>query len=579
MKKLLLSLLFLGAPSALLAQVLDAWAPPAAQAPIELRVTDPLNGDIQFKPVHGTLLPDGRVMLFGPVGVNARAAWLRPTPIGQPLPATVRLTPDNVPVDVDPPVTVTDPATGNRIHIEETIFCSGHALTADGGIFVAGGTLLWSFYEAATQTTVNYIYGLPNVTQYSLAGGTWSRGENMRGTGETGSNMRWYGTVTRLGDERMLVSSGYELASIQVRQPGQPVHNHGSTLNRSVEVMLPAGGGTVVSPHAETPQAIWNPDYTHAFQMPYGLPLVPDNTILMFGDAGIPVYFFPDGTPGSRWAPLPASFRPGTRSVDAPNHGTASVLLPMRATNFEWGYANGSVLQAGGGLDSAMERSIDVFEISSSSWFHGDLGLRRRFPATVLLPDGKVMVVSGYDATNVNPLLRNAHYLDLRPPTSLTTGLAASGEVRGYHNVALLLPDGRVLVAGGRSRGSDPADPEDEKPNLRYLYPPYLTPLASPPPRPAIVAAPQTIGYGSSFTVEVAGGPVSEVVLMGLGSMTHAIDMNQRYVQLAATPQGAGSVQVTGPANVQTAAPGHYMLFVLNANRVPSVASFVRLVR
>jgi hypothetical protein len=47
-------------------------------------------------------------------------------------------------------------------------------------------------------------------------------------------------------------------------------------------------------------------------------------------------------------------------------------------------------------------------------------------------------------------------------------------------------------------------------------------------------------------------------------------------VQLATTGQSATSVQVTGPANVQTAAPGHYMLFVLNENRIPSVARFVR---
>ncbi|HET7364745.1 MAG TPA: galactose oxidase early set domain-containing protein, partial [Burkholderiales bacterium] len=132
------------------------------------------------------------------------------------------------------------------------------------------------------------------------------------------------------------------------------------------------------------------------------------------------------------------------------------------------------------------------------------------------------------------------------------------------------------LVAGGRSRGSEPTDPEDEKPSLRYLYPPYLSPLESPPARPVITSAPQSIGYGSTFTVEVAGGPVSEVVLMGLGSMTHAFDTNQRYVQLAATPQGAGLVQVSGPANVQTAPPGYYMLFVLNESRIPSVASFVR---
>ena len=68
------------------------------------------------------------------------------------------------------------------------------------------------------------------------------------------------------------------------------------------------------------------------------------------------------------------------------------------------------------------------------------------------------------------------------------TGSAASGEVRGYHNVALLLPDGRVFIAGGRSMGE--SGPEDEKPSFRYLYPPYLSPRESPPPRPVITAAP-----------------------------------------------------------------------------------------
>ena len=571
--RLFVFLLLIGACAPVFAQqVVDSWAPAGAQPPIALQVNDPVRGLVPFPPVHGTLLPDGRVMLFASTGNHARAAWFRPTPLGLPLPATVTLTGNHVPVDVDPPFAYTDPATGNRLYIEETLFCSGHTLDADGGIFVAGGTLLYSLFEAATQTTVNYIYGMPNVTQYSLATNTWRRGENMRGTGQTGSIMRWYGTVTRLADQRMLVSSGYELAAVQVRRPNQPVEHHAGTQNRSIEVMLPNGGGSVVSTHEETPREVWNPDYTHAFQVPYGPPLVPANTILMFGDAGVPVYFFPDLPQGGRWLTQSGAPRPGTKGADAANHGTASVLLPMRAANFEWGYANGSVLQAGGGRESQMERSIDVFELSSGSWGQGiDLGVRRRYPATVLLPDGKVMMVSGYDATYGNPYIRNAHYLDMRPPASFATGSGASGETRGYHNVALLLPDGRVLIAGGRSRGE--TGPEDEKPTFRYLLPPYL---ASGQPRPVISAAPTTIGYGSSFTVSVAGGPVSEVVLMGLGSMTHAFDMNQRYVQLAATPQGTNAVQVTGPANVQTAPPGYYMLSVLNANRIPSVARFVR---
>jgi hypothetical protein len=295
----------------------------------------------------------------------------------------------------------------------------------------------------------------------------------------------------------------------------------------------------------------------------------------MFGDTGVPVYFLPDGAPGARWIPLSGAPRPGTRSADAANHGTASVMLPIRAANFEWGYANGSILQAGGGRESQMERSIDFFELSTAAWAQGiDLGVRRRYPATVLLPDGKVLIASGYDATYGNPTIRNAHYLDVRPPASFATGTAAQGETRGYHNVALLLPDARVLIAGGRSRGE--TGPEDEKPNFRYLLPPYL---ASGQARPVITSAPQSISYASTFSVDFTGGPVSEVVLMGLGSMTHAFDMNQRYVQLATSSQSASTVQVTGPADAQTAPPGYYMLFVLNESRIPSVARFLRVVQ
>jgi hypothetical protein len=579
MKRLLVSLLLIGAVAPLAAQqAVDAWVPEGSQAPIALRVIDPVNGDIEFKPVHATLLPigeRGRVMLFATVGVHARAAWFEPAPIGTPLSSPFYLTPDRVPVDRDPPITLNLGAW--QYHEEETIFCSGHALTSDGGIFVAGGTWFYSWRNLLTGESIGWIYGLPYTTQYSLASRQWARGENMRGVGETGSNRRWYGTVTRLGDERMLVSSGFELADIQVRAPGQEVSHHGTTQNRSIEIMLPGGGGMVVSDHATTPRAIWNPDYTHVFQMPYGpADGVPANTMLMFGDAGVPVWFLPDQPDGSRWFPLSGAPRPGAPGLDTPNHGTASVLLPLRQPNGAWGYANGSVLQAGGARGSTMERSISIFEISSSTWANFDLGIRRRFPATVILPDGKVLVVSGYDynALGQNPLLRNAHYLDLRPPASLATGTAASQEIRGYHNVALLLPDGRVLIGGGRSRGSAQGDPEDEKPNFRYLHPPYL---ASGAPRPVIASAPQTIGYGAQFTVQIENGPVSEVVLMGLGSMTHAIDMSQRYVQLDAVAQGDSAVQVSAPPNVQTASPGHYMLFVLNQNRIPSVAKFVRL--
>jgi hypothetical protein len=60
--------------------------------------------------------------------------------------------------------------------------------------------------------------------------------------------------------------------------------------------------------------------------------------------------------------------------------------------------------------------------------------------------------------------------------------------------------------------------------------------------------------------------------------MTHAFDANQRHVQLALAglPSATGAV-VLGPPDRQTAPAGHYMLFVLDQSREPSVARVVRL--
>ena len=116
-----------------------------------------------------------------------------------------------------------------------------------------------------------------------------------------------------------------------------------------------------------------------------------------------------------------------------------------------------------------------------------------------------------------------------------------------------------------------------EKPTLQYYSPDYLS-----KPRPTISSAPSSVGFRGAFNVTVTGPRPAEIVIMALGSMTHSIDMDQRSVQLAATigttdANGTTPVTVTGPLSSQVAPPGDYMMFVLDANRVPSVAKIIRL--
>lgn len=69
---------------------------------------------------------------------------------------------------------------------------------------------------------------------------------------------------------------------------------------------------------------------------------------------------------------------------------------------------------------------------------------------------------------------------------------------------------------------------------------------------------------------------IASVTLVSLGSVTHTLNMNQHFVELNFT-KGSGQLTVTAPSGPNLAAPGYYMLFILNGNGVPSVAKIVQL--
>jgi hypothetical protein len=52
--------------------------------------------------------------------------------------------------------------------------------------------------------------------------------------------------------------------------------------------------------------------------------------------------------------------------------------------------------------------------------------------------------------------------------------------------------------------------------------------------------------------------------------------MEQRYVPLAFTA-GATALTATTPANANLAPPGAYMLFIVDADGVPSTAAMIRI--
>jgi hypothetical protein len=282
---------------------------------------------------------------------------------------------------------------------------------------------------------------------------------------------------------------------------------------------------------------------------------------MAMGQAGVPCLM----TTAGAWQVRSASGRPGTAPGEMPNICESGTMLPIRLANGAWGYSNGSILIAGGLDGTSHAHHVDVYDPVADTWRPRlDVGTHRHDPATVVLPDGRVLILNGYNDEG-NAGVGRAQYVDPASGFALADGSSEMPEVRGYHNLAILLPDGRVLVGGG----NDDGNAGKEKANFRYYSPSYMF-----GPRPTLWYAPATIAYGGGFFVGASAA--SEAVLIGLPSMTHSFDMNGRHVQIPVWWTGSGYALLGGPADARVAPPGYYMLFVLDANRVPSVAKIVR---
>jgi hypothetical protein len=196
----------------------------------------------------------------------------------------------------------------------------------------------------------------------------------------------------------------------------------------------------------------------------------------------------------------------------------------------------------------------------------------RTYHTLTLLPDGTVLATGGGETTDAVGVDGAVSHAELWSPVTETwSTMASMQKPRLYHSTALLLPDGRVVaMGGGRFNGVN--EPTDQLSSEAYS-PPYLF----KGPRPTISAAPATATYNGTITVQTPDAiRIATVSLIRLGSVTHAFDQNQRYLQLPFTT-ASGALNVQAPANANLAPPGYYMLFILDANGVPSVAAILKL--
>jgi hypothetical protein len=395
---------------------------------------------------------------------------------------------------------VFDPATGSF-----TAMPSPSLLFCSGHAFLPDGRLLVS-----GGGTGNGL-GHPNTDIFNPTTTSWTSGSGM-------AYARWYPTNTTLPNGEVLTMAG-------ANENGNPVP------------IPEIGDGT--SWRSLTGASLSLPNYPRNF-------VAPDGRIFTAGPSA-----------GSHWLDVT-----GTGSwTDGPtmNGGSRSYGSAVM-------YEAGKILFVGG--NSSPTNTAEIIDLNQPNpqWsYTGSLTYSRWNLNATVLPTGDVLVTGGVNGDRANPALK-VNATELWSPTSGTWTLLANSAplLRGYHSTTLLLPDGRLIHAGGGAGGGTV-----ENLNYEIFSPPYLFKGA----RPTVTGPiPGTVGYGQTLFVQTPdGASITKVTLIHTGSVTHAFDEAQRLVSLSFS-QVSGGLSVTLPASSNIAPPGPYMLFLVNGNGVPSVA-------
>ena len=224
--------------------------------------------------------------------------------------------------------------------------------------------------------------------------------------------------------------------------------------------------------------------------------------------------------------------------------------------------------------------TVDLAIISNSAGWQQKPPHQKRFLCdSIILPDGKILVTNGAEKgtadSNQIPVMK----IELFDPDHDTwTEIGVLKKPRLYHSTAVLLPDGRVLVAGSTGHDFTRAtfDPKHNfEQEIELIEPPYLK---NNPNRPQIINLPLSISYDSPFQISTNNASnIENVSMIRLSSTTHNNNMDQRCLFLQVLEKSADTIKLVSPKDGSWAPPGYYMLFVVDTNGIPSVGKFIQL--
>jgi hypothetical protein len=474
----------------------------------------PFNSPVRS--IHTVLLKNGNVLLVAGSGndPDAFAAGTFSTAVYQPKTGTF--------------ITVPTPA---------DLFCSGHVQLPDGRVLIMGGN---KAYPAADGS--HGYEGLKDSFIFNPDTNTYQRVNDL-------SSGAWYPSATVIGNGDVISLGGLGEDS----------------------------SGTVATEYFSTAQGRWlslgEANQSWSFWGLYpAMILMQDGRLFYTGS-----HVFGNGLPGSgssiyNYGANTITPVTGLQRKDERDQ-SMSVLLPPAQDQ--------RVLTLGGGnIESNPDanRLTDLIDLKQATptYQPGPLlptgtltgGVPetttqgKMYVSAVLLPDGKVFETGGGLHNRADPVYEASMF---DPTTNqFTAGLATDPVPRTYHSAAFLLPDGRIM-----SIGNNPGNGSFEM-RISIYSPPYLFNGG----RPQILGVPNNQwAYGSTNTITV-DGPILKASLIRPAAVTHSSDPNQRYIDLPMTVTG-NTIGLNLTSNPNLAPPGWYMLFVVGADGVPSVAQWV----
>ena len=584
----------------------------------------------ECKPTAGSiaLLPDGRMVYFnalegtenvefnivkefGDVSVNDQtrvlklgsdnvASWTRPINVDG---GAVNPTNDSAPGGPGDPTAGTSP--NDSFRNDGALFCAHLVNLYDGRVMAAGGT---DYYTEAGAVELE---GLRNTRIFNPANDTWSQADLMTWG-------RWYPTLVTFANGNVFVASG-------VRKLLKPVYadrpaDESGRNETHTEIFQPGcnDGKGKWTDQGALDSSITGTGPRRSLPLFARLHLLPNDEILYaaggqaFNPAGQSYDMALTWDMMAVFNATQKSWRvigmPGAPPFMGFRGSTSNVMLPL-VPEADGSYKKVELLTMGGtyglspgGPAPIADSRIDTITLNNLGFAAnvvtratGAITKARWYGQGVLMPDGQVMLFSGADLDEVispgsgTPMMQPELW---NPATNTWTAMATQGKARTYHNIAFLMPDGRIMVGGHGPISNNYSlnaelpgkSPQGRDPSFEIYSPPYIFKT-----RPATPTVKASVAPGELVTVTTPdaaniAGSGGYVVLVRRTALTHLVDGDQRNVVLKIEGSSASSLSVRMPnnkaADLQAVVPpGHYMLFVVKKDGnsfVPSVSAPVQ---